>query len=90
MSPWGLVSAPTRFKDQDIINRCSVDRVLLPEVSADTAGHLVPIALVVIPVLIPTNYVGGIGQPVTADSTQTGEALSGLDTLAWSRVPLAH
>lgn len=89
ISSWSLVSALMRFKDREIIRKCGLDAYFFLRYLQALLVIFVPIACVVIPVLIPINYVGGMGQSVVANisnSSQTTQIPTGLDTLAWGNL----
>lgn len=89
-SPWGLVNALMRFKDREIMNKCGLDAYFFLRYLQTLLIIFIPMALIIIPILIPINYIGGIGQDVTVnttDSDNTNNAnVTGLDTLAWGNV----
>lgn len=50
-----------------------------------------PIICIVLPILIPINYIGGIGQKIDVNQKKgQGSAVQGLDTLAWGNVRATH
>ena len=92
MSPWGLVSTLLRFDDREIIKKCGLDAYFFLRYLQTLLIIFLPIAFIVIPILIPINYVGGIGQDVVTNITADNDAseITGLDTLAWSNLSPAH
>ncbi|KXJ92370.1 late exocytosis, associated with Golgi transport-domain-containing protein, partial [Microdochium bolleyi] len=88
-SPWGLLSALLRFKDREIIKKCGLDSYFFLRYLQTLLIIFIPIGLVVIPILVPINYVGGSSNDFNFDNT-TGKGpkngISGLDTLAWGNV----
>ncbi|KAB5572383.1 hypothetical protein GE09DRAFT_1170546 [Coniochaeta sp. 2T2.1] len=96
-SPWGLISALMKFKDREIIKKCGLDAYFFLRYLQTLLVIFVPIALVVIPILIPINFVGGIGKSVLSNDTITNDTapatdsrVSGLDTLAWGNITPTH
>jgi hypothetical protein len=91
-SPWGLVPALMKFKDREIIKKCGLDAYFFLRYLQTLLFIFVPIALVVIPILIPINFVGGIGHNVLSNATHASNSTqaTGLDTLAWGNVSPRH
>lgn len=88
-SPLGMLRALMRFSDREVINKCGLDAYFFLRYLKTLLVIFVPIAFVVIPILIPLNYVDGRGQEVVAevnDTVDAGETVSGLDTLAWGNI----
>jgi hypothetical protein len=77
------------FKDREIIKKCGLDAYFFLRYLQTLLVIFIPIAVVVIPILIPINYIGGIGQSVVGNSTSES-AVTGLDTLAWGNLSPAH
>lgn len=88
-NPWGLVLALMKFKDREIIKKCGLDAYFFLRYLQTLLVIFVPIALIVIPILVPINYVGGIGQTVLSNATSSSD-ITGLDTLAWGNVSPKH
>ncbi|KAK1759367.1 DUF221-domain-containing protein [Echria macrotheca] len=86
-SPWNLIFALMKFEDREVIKKCGLDAYFFLRYLQTLLVIFVPIALIVIPVLIPLNYVGGRGQQVidTLKDNKTNIP-SGLDTLAWGNI----
>jgi len=89
VSPWNLVFALMKFRDREIIKKCGLDAYFFLRYLQTLLIIFVPIALIAIPILIPINFVGGLGQEVikanNTNETQLGIP-TGLDTLAWINV----
>ena len=75
-----------KFSDREIINKCGLDAYFFLRYLRTLLVIFVPIAVIVIPILIPLNYVDGRGQEVVADEGDEGESVTGLDTLAWGNI----
>ncbi|KAH6856570.1 hypothetical protein B0I37DRAFT_443224 [Chaetomium sp. MPI-CAGE-AT-0009] len=77
------------FEDREIIKKCGLDAYFFLRYLQTLLIIFIPIAVVVIPVLVPLNYIGGLGREVVNNSTE-GDAdanvPTGLDTLAWGNV----
>lgn len=82
-----MIRTVVNFKDREIIDKCGLDAYFFLRYLKTLLIIFIPICAIVLPVLIPLNYVGGIGQRVdqTANSTDT-ESVTGLDTLAWRNI----
>jgi hypothetical protein len=75
------------FEDREIIKKCGLDAYFFLRYLQTLLVIFIPIALVVIPVLVPLNYVGGMGRDIIGNSTvQSASIPKGLDTLAWGNV----
>jgi hypothetical protein len=82
-----------KFKDREIIKKCGLDAYFFLRYLQTLLVIFVPIAFLVIPILIPINYIGGIGHSVLSNTTGTNGNVSvpqGLDTLAWGNVAPQH
>ncbi|KAK4165862.1 hypothetical protein QBC43DRAFT_207224 [Cladorrhinum sp. PSN259] len=99
-SHWALVYKLMAFKDREIIKKCGLDAYFFLRYLQTLLIIFIPIAIVVIPILLPLNYIGGRGQGVvddikdddlannsTSSNTTTQDLPKGLDTLAWGNIP---
>lgn len=57
-SPWGMFFALMKFKDREIIKKCGLDAYFFLRYLQTLLVIFVPIALLVIPILIPINFIG--------------------------------
>ncbi|RSL39663.1 hypothetical protein CEP54_016283, partial [Fusarium duplospermum] len=78
-------------RDEDTIKRCGLDAYFFLRYLQTLLAIFFPIAVVVIPVLVPLNYIGGRGSQLNSDGggNSTGgrpDRTTGLDTLAWGNV----
>lgn len=90
-SPWGLIKTLYKVRDQDIIKKCGLDAYFFLRYLQTLLVIFVPIALIVIPILVPINYIGGIGQSLSSvTNTTDGSIPSGLDTIAWGNIKPEH
>ncbi|KAK3353051.1 hypothetical protein B0T25DRAFT_200249 [Lasiosphaeria hispida] len=87
-SPWNLVFALMKFEDREIIKKCGLDAYFFLRYLQTLLVIFVPIAFVVIPILVPLNYVGGLGRSFVNTTTDEvkSKVPSGLDTLAWGNI----
>lgn len=69
-SPWGLVSTLLRFRDREIIKKCGLDAYFFLRYLQTLLVIFIPMALVIIPILVPVNYVGGISRNFSSNSTE--------------------
>ncbi|KAI0424592.1 DUF221-domain-containing protein [Xylaria sp. FL1042] len=95
-SPWGLLLSLFRFRDREIINKCGLDSYFFLRYLQTMLIIFIPLATVIIPILVPINYVDGRSNNFSTNSTNStngnegkdlqGHIISGLDTLAWGNV----
>lgn len=78
--------------DRAIINKCGLDAYFFMRYLKTLLVIFVPLACIVLPILIPINYVGGIGTDLWTNSTSNDTAASvvGLSVLAWGNVKSEH
>ena len=82
------------FKDREIIKKCGLDAYFFLRYLQTLLIIFIPIAMVVIPILVPLNYIGGLGREVVNNATDgngstttTSKSIPvGLDTLAWGNI----
>jgi hypothetical protein len=81
-----------RFKDREIIKKCGLDAYFFLRYLQTLLIIFVPIAVLVIPILIPINFMGGYGHSVLSNTTDTNATVqvTGLDTLAWGNITPQH
>ncbi|KAK5633213.1 hypothetical protein RRF57_008927 [Xylaria bambusicola] len=94
-SPWGLLLSLFRLKDREIINKCGLDSYFFLRYLQTMLIIFIPMATIIIPILVPINYVDGRSHNFTTNSTNStepdatdnqGNTITGLDTLAWGNV----
>jgi hypothetical protein len=89
-SPWGWLFAIFRFRDREVINKCGLDAYFFLRYLQTLLVIFVPLALVILPILVPLNYIGGRGGSYAlnfGNSTDSTHAnVTGLDTVAWGNV----
>lgn len=85
-----MLRALMKFNDREIIEKCGLDAYFFLRYLKTLLIIFIPIATVVLPILIPLNYIGGQGQEVVADTDDNEStdpnAVTGLDTLAWGNI----
>ena len=90
MTPWNLVRTLLKFDDREIIKKCGLDAYFFLRYLQTLLVIFIPIAVVVIPILVPLNFVGGLGRSVVNGTTDKNDPESslptGLDTLAWGNI----
>lgn len=94
-SPWGMIYALTQFRGREIMNKCGLDSYFFLRYLQTLLVIFVPMAVIIIPILVPINYVGGISNNFTnssnsTDPIRTNNNITGLDTLAWGNVSKKH
>lgn len=73
--------------DREIIKKCGLDAYFFMRYLKTLLVIFVPLACVILPILIPVNYVGGIGQNLWTNTTDNAaDDVVGLGTLAWGNV----
>jgi hypothetical protein len=89
-SPWGWLIAIFKFRDREVINKCGLDAYFFLRYLQTLLVIFVPLALVILPILIPINYIGGRGSSYALEfgnATDSNHAnVTGLDTVAWGNV----
>ncbi|EQL03024.1 hypothetical protein OCS_01268 [Ophiocordyceps sinensis CO18] len=97
-----MIKSLMKHDDRDVINKCGLDAYFFLRYLKTLLVIFIPICVVVLPILIPINYIGGKGQQVnvhevprnlsnsTPSRILSNSTPSGLDTLAWTNVGPAH
>lgn len=88
-----MIKSLMKHDDRDVINKCGLDAYFFLRYLKTLLVIFIPICAVVLPILIPINYIGGRGQQVNINDvarSQNNSTPSGLDTLAWANVGPAH
>ncbi|KAI0387705.1 DUF221-domain-containing protein [Hypomontagnella monticulosa] len=78
-SPWGLVSTLLRFRDRDIIKKCGLDAYFFLRYLQTLLVIFIPMAVVIIPILVPVNYVGGLSRNFTTNTTDDSQNVNSTD-----------
>jgi calcium permeable stress-gated cation channel len=79
------------YRDKEVMSKCGLDAYFFLRYLQTLLIIFVPLAFVLLPVLLPINYVGGKGQSfieIDANSSNTNSTwnVTGLDTVAWGNV----
>jgi hypothetical protein len=86
--PFAWLRSIFQYHDREIIKKCGLDAYFFLRYLQTLLIIFVPLALLLIPILVPINYIGGKGT-VTVDPTSSTNAtynVTGLDVVAWSNV----
>ena len=79
-----------QFRDREVINKCGLDAYFFLRYLQTLLVIFVPLALVILPVLVPINYIGGRGSSYALEfgnATDSNHAnVTGLDMVAWGNV----
>lgn len=78
-----------KFSDREIINKCGLDAFFFLRYLKTLLVIFVPICIIVMPILVPLNYVGGRGHNLDVkddDDGKNSSTVTGLDTLAWGNI----
>lgn len=93
LEPLGFLASIERSwnrKDLDIAKKCGLDAYFFLRYLRTLLFLFAPLTALVIPVLIPLNYVNGRGHHLDADrlakSGVNNSQVTGLDTLAWGNI----
>lgn len=83
-----MIRTVVQFHDREIIKKCGLDAYFFLRYLKTLLIIFVPICAIVLPILIPLNYVGGKGKRVdiSADNDSDSNNVTGLDTLAWANI----
>lgn len=89
-SPWGWLFAIFRFRDREIIRKCGLDAYFFLRYLQTLLVIFIPLALVILPILLPINYIGGRGPAYALEFGNSSDSshanVSGLDTVAWGNI----
>ncbi|CAG9937035.1 unnamed protein product [Clonostachys rosea f. rosea IK726] len=89
-SIFGLGRTLFKLSDREVIQKCGLDAYFFLRYLKTLLVIFIPICVVVMPILIPLNYVGGKGQDINVASDDAARnatgAVVGLDTLSWGNV----
>ncbi|KAI1097759.1 DUF221-domain-containing protein [Jackrogersella minutella] len=78
-SPWGLIFTLLRFRDREIIKKCGLDAYFFLRYLQTLLVIFIPMAMVIIPILVPINYVGGISRNFSSNSTDDNDGVNSTD-----------
>lgn len=78
------------YPDREIVKKCGLDAYFFLRYLKALLVIFIPICCVVMPILVPMNYVDGIGREINVsdddDLRNDSNTVTGLDTLAWGNV----
>lgn len=82
------MNALLRYRDREIIKKSGLDAYFFLRYLQTLLVIFIPIAVIVIPILIPINYVGGQSNNININVNDTTDKSipTGLDTLAWGNL----
>ncbi|KAJ6784294.1 hypothetical protein PWT90_10040 [Aphanocladium album] len=84
---FAMIRTVINFNDREIIKKCGLDAYFFLRYLKTLLIIFVPICGVVLPILIPLNYVGGIGKRLDISADKDDKStVTGLDTLAWANI----
>lgn len=74
--------------DREVIKKCGLDAYFFMRYLKTLLVIFIPLACITLPILIPVNFVGGIGDDLWSNGTSSNStaAVSGLSVLAWGNV----
>ncbi|KAF4445916.1 hypothetical protein F53441_10387 [Fusarium austroafricanum] len=85
--PLAMLKTLWHYGDREVIEKCGLDAYFFLRYLKTLLIIFLPIGAVVMPILIPLNYVGGLGQKVDVrDDDGDDGTPTGLDTLSWGNV----
>ncbi|KAG5980152.1 hypothetical protein E4U55_004340 [Claviceps digitariae] len=84
----GMIRTLISYHDRDVINKCGLDAYFFLRYLRTLLVIFIPICLIVLPILVPINYVGGKGKRIEGNRTEdiARQIPTGLDTLAWGNI----
>lgn len=85
-----MIRALIRYDEREVINKCGLDAYFFLRYLKTLLVIFVPICCIVLPILVPINYIGGQGHQINVSDPDKSKSNSttptGLDTLAWGNV----
>ncbi|KAF5002217.1 hypothetical protein FGRMN_523 [Fusarium graminum] len=87
--PIAMLKTLWHYGDREIIEKCGLDAYFFLRYLKTLLIIFIPIGAIVMPILIPMNYVGGLGQKIDVrddDDDKNAGTPTGLDTLSWGNV----
>ncbi|KAG0650517.1 hypothetical protein D0Z07_3283 [Hyphodiscus hymeniophilus] len=95
-TPWGWLFTIFTFRDREVIKKCGLDAYFFLRYLQTLLIIFIPMAVVILPVLVPINNIGGrggsyaleFGNSTIGNSTYSATTanVTGLDQLAWGNV----
>lgn len=83
-----MIRAMILYDEREVIKKCGLDAYFFLRYLKTLLVIFIPICFVVLPILIPINYVGGQGRDIAIDDSARNSSTgpTGLDTLAWGNI----
>ncbi|KAB8290402.1 hypothetical protein EYC80_010835 [Monilinia laxa] len=93
-SPWGWLFTIFQFRDREVIKKCGLDAYFFLRYLQTLLVIFIPMAVVIIPILVPMNYIGGRGgdwalqfaNDLNSTEVSSNPNVTGLDQLAWTNI----
>ena len=97
-TPWGWLFAIFQISEREVIKKCGLDAYFFLRYLRSLLVIFVPMAVIIIPILLPLNQLGGRGPSYALefqnadnpDGTSATANVTGLDVLAWTNVRPEH
>lgn len=77
------------YNDREVIKKCGLDAYFFMRYLKALLVIFIPLACIILPILLPINFIGGYGQNLWTNSTVDSDSnttVVGLSTLSWSNV----
>lgn len=87
---WKWIKPVFVTSNSDFVQKCGLDAYFFLRYLRTLLKIFVPAALVILPILIPMNAVGGRGAHFAVGQNENSSNVTGLDTLAWGNVAPTH
>lgn len=90
VTPWHLIKTIMTFSDREIIKKCGLDAYFFLRYLKTLLVMFIPLACVILPILLPVNFIGGYGNNLWTNETDedptSNTTVVGLATLSWANV----
>lgn len=90
VSPWSLIKTILNYSDREVIKKCGLDAYFFLRYLKTLLVIFIPLACVILPILLPVNFIGGYGKNLwtneTDDDPTSNTTVVGLSTLSWANV----
>ncbi|POS80680.1 DUF221 domain-containing protein [Diaporthe helianthi] len=90
VTPWALIMTIMTFSDREVIKKCGLDAYFFLRYLKTLLVMFIPLACVILPILLPVNYIGGFGNNLWTNETDedptSNTTVVGLATLSWANV----
>ncbi|RAO71852.1 uncharacterized protein BHQ10_007864 [Talaromyces amestolkiae] len=88
--PFGWVYAVFQTTNAEFIQKCGLDAYFFLRYLRMLLKIFVPMGLVILPILIPVNKVGGKDNNLVSNTNSTTWNVTGMDQLAWGNIKPEH